>query len=199
MKEGEVDLKSITEEAKIENIAVITDFVNSILEANGCSAKVQMEIDIAIDEIFGNIAYYAYTPKTGEATVQVEIKNFPERLELTFIDKGIPYNPLENKDPDVTGRIMVQTIILLAISFPMATLDSLTFTIRLPLISETTVTTPPTTKPSSSRCLFTSSLPPILLIVKGSPAFTIDNGISSSLPLHLINDKHYLYHVVSVF
>lgn len=40
--------------------------------------------------------------KTGEATVQVEIKNFPERLELTFIDKGIPYNPLENKDPDVT-------------------------------------------------------------------------------------------------
>ena len=52
MKEGEVDLKSITEEAKIENIAVITDFVNSILEANGCSAKVQMEIDIAIDEIF---------------------------------------------------------------------------------------------------------------------------------------------------
>ena len=98
MKEGEVDLKSITEEAKIENIAVITDFVNSILEANGCSAKVH----IAIDEIFGNIAYYAYTPKTGEATVQVEIKNFPERLELTFIDKGIPYNPLENKDPDVT-------------------------------------------------------------------------------------------------
>ena len=86
-------MKSITEEAKIENIAVITDFVNSILEANGCSAKVQMEIDIAIDEIFGNIAYYAYTPKTGEATVQVE---------LTFIDKGIPYNPLENKDPDVT-------------------------------------------------------------------------------------------------
>lgn len=51
-----MDLKSITEEAKIENIAVITDFVNSILEANGCSAKVQMEIDIAIDEIFGNIA-----------------------------------------------------------------------------------------------------------------------------------------------
>ena len=71
-------MKSITEEAKIENIAVITDFVNSILEANGCSAKVQMEIDIAIDEIFGNIAYYAYTPKTGEATVQVEIKNFPD-------------------------------------------------------------------------------------------------------------------------
>ena len=106
-------MKSITEEAKIENIAVITDFVNSILEANGCSAKVQMEIDIAIDEIFGNIAYYAYTPKTGEATVQVEIKNFPERLELTFIDKGIPYNPLENKDPDVTLDIEKRKIAII--------------------------------------------------------------------------------------
>ena len=55
--------KVLQKKQKIENIAVITDFVNSILEANGCSAKVQMEIDIAIDEIFGNIAYYAYTPK----------------------------------------------------------------------------------------------------------------------------------------
>ena len=72
-----------------------------------------MEIDIAIDEIFGNIAYYAYTPKTGEATVQVEIKNFPERLELTFIDKGIPYNPLENKDPDVTLDIEKRKIAII--------------------------------------------------------------------------------------
>ena len=107
MKEGEVDLKSITEEAKIENIAVITDFVNSILEANGCSAKVQMEIDIAIDEIFGNIAYYAYTPKTGEATVQVEIKNFPERLELTFIDKGIPLSI--NVSSSLSGKFFIST------------------------------------------------------------------------------------------
>ena len=68
-------MKSITEEAKIENIAVITDFVNSILEANGCSAKVQMEIDIAIDEIFGNIAYYAYTPKTGGRQLGFHLHN----------------------------------------------------------------------------------------------------------------------------
>lgn len=95
-------MKSITAEAKIENVAVVTDFVNGILEENGCSMKVQMEIDIAIDEIFGNIAYYAYAPGSGEATVQVEIKESPKSLELIFIDRGIPYNPLENKDPDIT-------------------------------------------------------------------------------------------------
>ena len=97
-----MNLKSITAEAKIENIALVTDFVNSILEKNECSMKVQMEIDIVIDEIFSNIAYYAYAPGSGEATVQVEIEDSPKRLELVFIDRGIPYNPLENKDPDVT-------------------------------------------------------------------------------------------------
>ena len=95
-------MKEMTIPATVENIEKVTDFVNGQLEEIDCPIKAQMQIDIAIDEIFGNIAYYAYTPKTGEATVQVEIKNFPERLELTFIDKGIPYNPLENKDPDVT-------------------------------------------------------------------------------------------------
>ncbi|WP_334300750.1 ATP-binding protein [Blautia sp. MSJ-9] len=97
-----MNLKSITAEAKIENIVLVTDFVNSILEKNECSMKVQMEIDIVIDEIFSNIAYYAYAPGSGEATVQVEIEDSPKRLELVFIDRGIPYNPLENKDPDVT-------------------------------------------------------------------------------------------------
>ena len=97
-----MNLKSITAEAKIENIALVTDFVNSILEKNECSMKVQMEIDIVIDEIFSNIAYYAYAPGSGEATVQVEIEDSPKRMELVFIDRGIPYNPLENKYPDVT-------------------------------------------------------------------------------------------------
>ena len=95
-------MKSITAEAKIENIALVTDFVNSILEKNECSMKVQMEIDIVIDEILSNIAYYAYAPGSGEATVQVKIEDSPQRMELVFIDRGIPYNPLENKDPDVT-------------------------------------------------------------------------------------------------
>ena len=97
-----MNLKSITAEAKIENIALVTDFVNSILEKNECSMKVQMEIDIVIDEIFSNIAYYAYAPGSGEATVQVEIEDSPKRMELVFIDRRIPYNPLENKDPDGT-------------------------------------------------------------------------------------------------
>ena len=95
-------MKSITVEAKIENIELVTDFVNAILEEKECSVKMQMQIAVVIDEIFGNIANYAYAPGSGEATVQVEIEDSPKRLELVFIDKGVPYNPLENKDPDIT-------------------------------------------------------------------------------------------------
>ena len=127
MKEGEVDLKSITEEAKIENIAVITDFVNSILEANGCSAKVQMEIDIAIDELFGNIAHYAYNPEPGPATVRVEVTEAPISVIVTFIDHGVPYDPLKKDDPDITLSAEERDIGGLGIFMVKKTMDEITY------------------------------------------------------------------------
>ena len=51
-------MKDITVEAKVENIDVVTNFVNDILEENCCPMKIQMQIDVVIDEIFGNISYY---------------------------------------------------------------------------------------------------------------------------------------------
>ena len=52
-------MKSITVEAKIENVDKVTEFVNEVLVEKDCPLKVQMQLDVAIDEIFGNIAYYA--------------------------------------------------------------------------------------------------------------------------------------------
>ena len=120
-------MKSITEEAKIENIAVITDFVNSILEANGCSAKVQMEIDIAIDELFGNIAHYAYNPETGPATVRVEVTEAPISVIVTFIDHGVPYDPLKKDDPDITLSAEERDIGGLGIFMVKKTMDEITY------------------------------------------------------------------------
>ena len=51
-------------------------------------AKVQMEIDIAIDEIFGNIACVLYAKNRRGNCTERNKGNFPERLELTFIDKA---------------------------------------------------------------------------------------------------------------
>lgn len=93
-------MKELNIAATVENIEVVTDFVNEQLEALECPMKAQMQIDIAIDELFGNIAHYAYGDGTGDVTVQV--KAGPSSASITFIDGGIPYNPLEKEDPDVT-------------------------------------------------------------------------------------------------
>ena len=93
-------MKELTIAATVENIETVTDFVNEQLEALDCPMKAQMQIDIAIDELFGNIAHYAYNPETGDATVRVEVVEEPLSVVVTFIDKGVPYDPLAAADPD---------------------------------------------------------------------------------------------------
>ena len=95
-------MKELTTEATIENIKKVTDFVNEQLEAVDCPMKAQMQIDFAIDELFGNIANYAYHPEVGSATVRVEVTKSPLAVIITFIDNGVPYDPLAKDDPDTT-------------------------------------------------------------------------------------------------
>ena len=120
-------MKSITVEAKIENVDKVTEFVNEVLEEKECPLKVQMQLDVAIDEIFGNIAYYAYGKGSGNATIQIEMEDNPPKITLTFIDQGIPYNPLESKDPDITLDIEDREIGGLGIFLVKKTMDALSY------------------------------------------------------------------------
>ena len=95
-------MKELSLNAVIENIDTVTDFVNEQLEQYDCPAKAQMQIDIAIDELFSNIARYAYNPDVGPATVRVEVVEDPLSVVITFIDHGKPYDPLSTEDPDIT-------------------------------------------------------------------------------------------------
>lgn len=95
-------MREITVDAAIENITEVTAFVDEQLEAFDCPMKVQMQIDIAIDELFSNIAHYAYKLEVGKATVRVEFDKEPRAAVVTFVDSGVPYDPLAKKDPDVT-------------------------------------------------------------------------------------------------
>ena len=94
-------MKEIKVSAKIENVSIVTDFVNEELEKNDASMKSVMQIDIAIDEIFSNIANYAYDEIEGEAVISIDITENREAV-LSFKDSGKYYNPLEKEDPDVT-------------------------------------------------------------------------------------------------
>ena len=95
-------MKELTIAATVENIETVTDFVNEQLEALDCPMKAQMQIDIAIDELFGNIVHYAYSPDIGDASVRVEVVEDPLAVVITFIDKGVPYDPLAKADPNTT-------------------------------------------------------------------------------------------------
>lgn len=95
-------MNEMTVKATPENIQVITAFVDEQLEQYDCPMKAQAQIDIAIDELFGNIVRYAYHPEIGSATVQVEVTKEPLAVVITFIDQGKPYDPLAKEDPNVT-------------------------------------------------------------------------------------------------
>lgn len=85
-----------------DNLNTVLEFIDSHLEQAGCSMKIQMQIDLAVEEIFVNIAHYAYKPDIGPATVRVEVKPDGSAVTITFIDHGVPFDPLAKADPDVT-------------------------------------------------------------------------------------------------
>lgn len=95
-------MKEMTIDALLENFASVQDFVDEQLEAAECPMKIQMQIDIAVEEIFVNIAHYAYALGTGTAEISMEITDSPKTALITFSDSGTPYNPLDKPDPDVT-------------------------------------------------------------------------------------------------
>ena len=86
--------------ASAENLPKVQSFVDTLLEENGCPFKVQMQIDIAVEEVFVNIANYAYPNGSGTAGIAADVT--PDHAELTFTDSGIPYDPLAKQDPDIT-------------------------------------------------------------------------------------------------
>ena len=89
-------------DALVENLTQVTAFVNNHLEAIDCPMKAQMQIELAVEEIFVNIANYAYAPEKGRATVRVEVMDDSVTVTITFIDRGVAYDPLAKEDPDVT-------------------------------------------------------------------------------------------------
>lgn len=120
-------MKELFINATIENIAPVTDFVNGELEALDCPKRIQRQIDVAIDELFGNIAQYAYNPDVGPATVRVEVTEEPLAVVITFIDHGVPYDPLSRDDPDVHAPLEARQAGGLGIFLVRQTMDDVTY------------------------------------------------------------------------
>ena len=120
-------MKELTVAATIENIETVTDFVDAQLEELDCPMKAEMQINVAIDELYSNIVKYAYTEESGPITVKFIAKDDPRRVYIRFEDEGIPYNPLTKEDPDITLSADERTIGGLGIFMVKKTMDDMKY------------------------------------------------------------------------
>jgi len=120
-------MQELTMEATIGNIEALTAFVDGQLEALDCPMKAQMQIDIALDEILSNVAHYAYAPGTGPVTVRVGLDEATGMALVTFIDRGVRYDPLAKEDPDVSLSVEEREVGGLGIFLVRKTMDDMRY------------------------------------------------------------------------
>ena len=121
------DERSIELGASIENVEKVTAFVEEALESVNAPVKVVTQIDVAIDEIFSNIANYAYGSATGKARVAFKPNKEKTEITLTFTDWGMAFNPLERETPDTTSSAEDKAIGGLGIFIVRKTMDDVIY------------------------------------------------------------------------
>ena len=121
-------MEKIILDAAVENIETATRFVEGELQKYN-SLNIG-QIAVAIDELFGNIAKYAYKDGAGKVEVQVEVTGETPVAAVTFIDSGIPYNPLKKADPDITLSAKERSIGGLGIYIVKKTMDEIWYDYR---------------------------------------------------------------------
>ena len=104
--------------------------VASTLQPTLANIWAQMQIDLAIDEIFGTIAHYAYPDQPGMATVRYDFDEASRLFSITFLDQGIPFDPLKQIDPDTSLGVEEREIGGLGIFLVKKTMDDISYQYR---------------------------------------------------------------------
>jgi anti-sigma regulatory factor (Ser/Thr protein kinase) len=122
----------MTVKAGLDNLSRVLACVDEELETAGCSMKTQMQVDIAVEEMFVNIANYAYAPGEGDADVCVETEETDggKRIRITLADQGKPYDPLMQEAPDVSLPAEKRKIGGLGIFMARKNMDDMTYEYR---------------------------------------------------------------------
>lgn len=116
--------------ADVNELQRVLNFVEGCVQEIDCSPKALMQINVAVEEIFVNIAHYAYSGKIGEAVIEVEIDDEPKTVTITFIDRGVKFDPLAKPDPDVTLSVKDRQIGGLGIFMTKKFMDELSYEYR---------------------------------------------------------------------
>lgn len=120
-------MKELIIDASIDKLDEVLEFVNEVLESSDCNMKVITQINIAVEEIFVNIAHYAYNPAIGGAVIRIAVS---DEVLIEFEDKGKPYNPLLKIDPDIKKSAEERDIGGLGIFMVKKIMDSMEYAHR---------------------------------------------------------------------
>ena len=123
-------MRELTVEAKTGNLEKVLAFVDEQLEALDCPMKTQIQIDVAVEEIFVNIAHYAYGESGGNATLRMETKAETPEMEIVFLDSGVPFDPLAKPDPDTTLPASERSVGGLGIYMVKKSMDEVSYEYR---------------------------------------------------------------------
>jgi anti-sigma regulatory factor (Ser/Thr protein kinase) len=114
-------------DANVDELSKVLEFIDTRLDNLDCPMKTHMHIDVAVEELFVNIAHYAYKPGNGNVIVKFKKSENPLLAEITFIDSGVPYDPLAKKDPDITLSAEDRPIGGLGIFMVKKSMDEMTY------------------------------------------------------------------------
>ena len=127
-QDGGDGMVSKTFPAKIEMLREAISFVEETLEIYECSMKTQTAICVAIEEIFVNVANYAYDDGVGDVTISIGFNEESRIVTFRISDKGVPFNPLNKPDPDTTLSVEEREIGGLGIYITKKTMDAVNYT-----------------------------------------------------------------------
>ena len=100
--EGQNMQKTITMDAAVSNLNQALAFVDQALEELECPMKAQMQVDLALEEAFVNVASYAYGDGQGSVTIEVFSEPGTGEVSIRLLDQGMPFDPMKKSDPDLS-------------------------------------------------------------------------------------------------
>ena len=111
--------------AKNDKLEDVIAFIDAFLSERDCPLRIQMAIELSVEEIFVNIANYAYPDGEGEA--EIRISETDGVVQIVFLDSGVPYDPLKKPDPDVTLSAEERKIGGLGVYLVKKSMDSVSY------------------------------------------------------------------------
>ncbi len=113
--------------ASIDQLDTVQEFIEEKLEGCQCPDNIIMMVSVAVEEIFVNIAHYAYAPGKGEAEICCEVRDDPQQVVVQFQDCGTPFDPLEKEEAATTQEALLEREGGLGILMVRKSMDSMSY------------------------------------------------------------------------